>query len=127
MLKGRSFNTVDVPRMTDVFPQAVITDSFIFLSGTTGLDPHSGLVISDDFEEQTRQALNNIKTILEAAGSSVDKIVKTTLYMVTGNDFAIVNKVYKEFFPSNAPARSTPQVMPFPGGILMSIECIALK
>jgi 2-iminobutanoate/2-iminopropanoate deaminase len=59
-------------------------------------------------------------------GSSLKKIVKTTVFMVTGNDFAILNKVYGEFFPDNAPARSTPQVMPFPAGILISIECIAM-
>ena len=68
----------------------------------------------------------NIKTILEEVGSGLDKIVKTTVFMVAGNDFAMLNKVYAEVFPAYAPARSTPQVMPFPGGILVSIECIAL-
>jgi 2-iminobutanoate/2-iminopropanoate deaminase len=63
--------------------------------------------------------------ILEDAGSDLSKVLKTTVFMVAGNDFAIVNKIYKEFFPENAPARSTPQVMPFPAGILVSVECIA--
>ena len=72
--------------MTEVFPQAVITDQFIFLSGTPGIDPVSGKVVSDQFEEQTRQCFLNIKTILEEAGSNMSKIVKTTLFMVTGND-----------------------------------------
>lgn len=72
-----------------------------------------------------RQSFLNIKAILEDAGSSVSKIVKTTIFMVSGNDFSVINKVYTEFFPENAPARSTPQVMPFPAGILVSIECIA--
>ena len=112
--------------MTEVFPQAVITDQFIFLSGTPGIDPVSGKVVSDQFEEQTRQCFVNIKTILEEAGSNMSKIVKTTIFMVTGNDFSIINKVYSEFFPEHAPARSAPQVMPFPGGILISVECIAL-
>jgi len=67
----------------------------------------------------------NIQTILEQAGSHLSKIVKTTVFMVTGNDFSILNKVYAEFFPENAPARSAPQVMPFPAGILISVECIA--
>ena len=112
--------------MSQVFPQAVIADKFIFLSGTPGLDLSSGQVISDDFEEQTRQCFLNIKIILEEAGSSMSKIVKTTIFMVTGNDFSILNKVYGEFFPENPPARGTPQVMPFPAGILLSVECIAL-
>jgi 2-iminobutanoate/2-iminopropanoate deaminase len=62
---------------------------------------------------------------LEDAGSDLSKIVKTTIFMVSGNDFSILNKVYTEFFPENAPARSAPQVMPFPAGILISVECIA--
>ena len=122
----KNFNASKAPSMSDVFPQAVIADKFIFLSGTPGLDPATGKIVSDNFEEQTRQAFQNIKTILEEAGSNLEKIVKTTLFMVTGNDFSVINKVYKEFFPDNAPARSVPQVMPFPGGILISIECVAL-
>lgn len=58
-------------------------------------------------------------------GSDMSKILKTTIFMVTENDFSVVNKIYSEFFPENAPARNTPQVMPFPAGILISVECIA--
>ncbi|MDB5209309.1 MAG: reactive intermediate/imine deaminase [Sediminibacterium sp.] len=122
----QNFNTAKAPRMSTAFPQAMIADKFIFLSGTPGLDPATGQIISDDFEEQTRQCFVNIKTILEEAGSNLSKVIKTTVFMVTGNDFAVLNKVYAEFFPENAPARSTPQTMPFPVGILISIECIAL-
>jgi len=111
--------------MTEVFPQAVIADKFIFISGTPGFDTDTGK-LSDSFEEQAMQSFTNIKTILEAMGSSMDKIVKTTVFMVAGNDFSILNKVYAEVFPDNAPARSTPQVMPFPAGILLSVECVAL-
>lgn len=126
MENRKNFNSSKVARMSDAFPQAVITDQQIFLSGMPGLDPTSGKVNSDDFEDQTRQSFLNIKTILEEAGSSMSKIVKTTIFMVTGNDFSVINKIYGEFFPENPPARSTPQVMPFPGGILISVECIAL-
>jgi 2-iminobutanoate/2-iminopropanoate deaminase len=125
MEQRKNFNTDKVPRLNTVFPQAVITGSFIFLSGTAGYSQATGQLISDDFEEQARQSFANIKTILEEAGSSMDKIIKTTIFMVTGNDFSLINKVYTEFFPDNAPARSTPQVMPFPAGILVSVECIA--
>ncbi|HTE34647.1 MAG TPA: RidA family protein [Chryseolinea sp.] len=125
MENRRNLNSPQVPRMSEVFPQAVIADKFVFLSGTPGLIPSTGK-LAESFEEQTRQAFLNIKTILEEVGSGLEKIVKTTVFMVSGNEFAILNKVYSEIFPANAPARSTPQVMPFPGGILISVECIAL-
>ena len=121
----KNFNTPKLPRMTDVFPQAVIADKFIFISGTPGFNAATGK-LSDSFEEQALQSFLNIKLILEELGSSMDKIVKTTVFMVSGNDFSILNKVYREVFPENAPARSTPQVMPFPAGILISVECVAL-
>ncbi|HET6253108.1 MAG TPA: RidA family protein [Puia sp.] len=121
-----NFNTPKAPRMSQAFPQAVLTQQFIFVSGTPGYDLTSGKVISDNFEEQTRQSFHNIRIILEEAGSSLGKVVKTTIFMVAGNDFSVINKVYAEFFPENPPARSTPQVMPFPAGILISVECIAL-
>jgi 2-iminobutanoate/2-iminopropanoate deaminase len=111
--------------MSDAFPQAVIANNLIFLSGMPGLDPTTGQIISSDFEQQLRQSFMNIKAVLDDAGSDLSKVLKTTIFMVTGNDFAIVNKIYKEFFPENPPARSTPQVMPFPAGILVSVECIA--
>jgi 2-iminobutanoate/2-iminopropanoate deaminase len=126
MTERKNFNTLKVTGMAEVFPQAVISGHYLFLSGMPGIDPVSGKVNNDDFENQARQSFLNIKTILEEAGSNMSKIVKTTIFMVTGNDFSIVNKIYSEFFPENAPARSTPQVMPFPGGILISVECIAL-
>ena len=125
MNSRQNFSTARVPRTTAVFPHAVVANGFIFVSGTTGIHPSTGQ-LSDSFEEQARQAFRNINTILGEMGSGLDKIVKTTVFMVTGNDFAILNRVYLEVFPENAPARSTPQVMPFPAGILISIECIAL-
>lgn len=125
MTTRKNFNTSKVPRTTKVFPQAVIANNFIFISGTTGINPSTGK-LSESFEEQARQSFMNLKTILEEMGSSLDKIVKTTAFMVSGNDFSILNKVYGEVFPANAPARSAPQVMPFPAGILISVECIAL-
>lgn len=128
MSQKTSFNTTKIPRSNMVIPQAVIAAGLIFVSGTAGVDPLTGKLVSDSYEEQAYQAFKNIKIILEEAGSSIDKIVKTTIFMVTGQDtsFAIINKVYSEFFFENPPARRAPQVMPFPGGILISVECIAL-
>ena len=125
-MKKQDFNTSKVARMSEAFPQAVITDNYIFLSGMPGLDPISGKIVSDNFEVQARQCFLNIKTVLEEAGSDLTKVVKTTIFMVAGNDFGTVNKIYSQFFPDNAPARSIPQVMPFPAGILISVECIAI-
>lgn len=121
----QNFNTSKVPRTTEVFPQAVIAGNFIFISGTPGFNATTGM-LSDSFEEQAKQCFINIKTILQEMGSSLNKVVKATVFMVSGNDFSVLNKVYGEVFPENAPARSTPQVMPFPAGILISVECIAL-
>ena len=115
MSQNINFNTPEIPRMTDVFPQAVITDKLIFLSGTPGLDPATGNVISQDFEAQTRQAFQNIKTILEAAGSSMSKIVKTTLFMVTGNEFTIINKIQR-IFPIKCSCKKYAPGYAFPGG-----------
>jgi 2-iminobutanoate/2-iminopropanoate deaminase len=126
MEQRKNFNTDKAPRMSQIFPQAVIAGGFIFISGTPGYDHGTGKVINDNFEDQARQSFLNIRTILEEAGSGLDRVVKTTVFMVAGNDFAVVNKVYGEFFPENPPARSTPQVMPFPAGILISVEVIAL-
>lgn len=126
MTEKKTFNTSKAPRMSQVFPQAVIADKFIFLSGTPGFDILTGQVVSNNFEDQARQSFQNVKTILEEAGSNMSKVVKTTVFMVAGNDFALLNKVYTEFFGDLSPARSTPQVMPFPAGILISVECIAL-
>src|SRR4051812_31841463 len=110
-----NFNTEKVLRTNLAFPQAVIVDNLIFVSGTAGIDSSTGKLAGTAFEEQAVQAFKNIRTILEEAGSGMEKIVKTTIYMVSGSDpdFKIINKVYRDFFPENAPARSAPQVMPF--------------
>ena len=127
-METQMFNTPNVPRSNTVFPQAVIAGNLIFLSGTTGVDPQTGKLIEGGYEQQLVQTFRNIKTILDDAGRSMDKIIKTTVFMVAGvdPDFSVINKVYSNVFPVLAPARSAPQVMPFPGGILVSVECIAL-
>lgn len=123
-----SFKTPKVTWTNPVIPQAVIAGGLIFLSGMCGYDPETGKIIGPTYAEQAPQAFKNIQTVLEEAGSSLTKVVKTTIFMVSGEDtdFAIINKLYADFFPENPPARSAPQVMPFPGGILISVECIAL-
>ena len=97
MSERKNFNTTKAPRMSRLFPQAVIANNFIFFSGMAGINAATGSVVSDDFEEQARQCFQNIKIILEEAGSNLSKVVKTTIFMVTGNDFSIINKVFKIF------------------------------
>ena len=128
MTSKTSFNTAKVPRLNPFIPQAVISGNLIFVSGMAGMNPETGKLISDNYEEQAWQAFRNLQTIVEEAGSSLDRIVKTTIFMVSGADadFSIINKVYSHFFENNPPARSAPQVMPFPGNILISVECIAV-
>jgi 2-iminobutanoate/2-iminopropanoate deaminase len=128
MDQARNFNTSKVLRTNLVFPKAVIAGNLIFVSGTVGIDSSTGKLVNDSFEGQAIQAFKNVETILIEAGSSLSKIVKTTIFMVAGadSDFKIINKIYSDFFPNNPPARSAPQVMAFPGGVLISIECIAL-
>jgi 2-iminobutanoate/2-iminopropanoate deaminase len=128
MTNRSNFNTPKILRTNLVFPQAVIAGNLIFLSGTVGIVPETGKLINESFESQAMQAFANVKTILDEAGSSMEKVVKTTVFMVAGcdPDFSVINKVYAHYFPTNAPARSSPQLMPFPYGILVSVECIAL-
>lgn len=122
------FYTPNAPLPNAFVPQAVIAGDLIFVSGTAGIDLSTGKLISDNYDAQVLQAFKNVKTILEDAGSSMDKVVKITVFMVAGQDpdFSVINKTYGSFFPVLTPARSAPQVMPFPGGILFSVECIAV-
>jgi 2-iminobutanoate/2-iminopropanoate deaminase len=127
-MEPKVFYTPNAPRPNAFVPQAVTAGNFIFVSGTVGSDISTGKLVEGGYEAQVTQAFKNVKTILEDAGSSMDKVVKITAFMVSGSDpdFSITNRVYASFFPNVTPARSAPQVMPFPGGILFSVECIAI-
>lgn len=113
------------PAAIGPYSQAIRAGQFIFASGQLGLDPNTGK-LQDGVEAQTRQALANIAAVLAAAGSSTDKIVKTTLFLANMADFAAVNAIYGEHFAHEPPARSTVQVAALPLGGLVEIEVIAL-
>lgn len=98
---------------------------FLFTSGQIGLDPQTGKLRPGGVEAEARQALINTKALIEAGGSSLDRVVKTTLFLTNITDFAAVNQIYAEFFSSEPPARSTIQVVALPGGALFEIEAIA--
>jgi 2-iminobutanoate/2-iminopropanoate deaminase len=113
------------PAAIGPYSQAIRAGQFIFASGQLGLDPSTGK-LQDGVEAQTRQALANVTAVLAAAGSSTDKIVKTTLFLANMADFAAVNAIYGEHFAHEPPARSTVQVAALPLGGLVEIEVIAL-
>ncbi|MEE9507967.1 MAG: Rid family detoxifying hydrolase [Anaerolineales bacterium] len=105
---------------------AVTTGELIFVSGTLGMHPISGELIPGGIEEETRQALRNLSTVLTEGGSSLDQVVKTTVFMQDLREFKMMNEIYGEFFKDEPPARSTIQVAALPRGAAVEIEAIAL-
>jgi 2-iminobutanoate/2-iminopropanoate deaminase len=120
-------STEQAPKALGPYSQGIATDSLIFLAGQLPLDPASGNLVEGDVGEMTRQILRNLGAVLEAAGSSLDKVVKTTVFLADLNDFATMNAAYAEFFPAAPPARSTVQVARLPRDARVEIEAIALK
>lgn len=114
------------PEAIGPYSQGIMTENLIFVSGQLPIDRNTGNMPAT-IEEQTRQSLTNIKNILEAAGSSMDKIVKTTVLLSDINDFAKMNEVYATFFSDAAPARACYQVAAIPKNALLEIEAIAVR
>jgi 2-iminobutanoate/2-iminopropanoate deaminase len=108
------------------YNQAIRAAGFVFCAGQVGLDPSSGTLVDGGVESQARRAMENLSAVLEAAGSGIDRIVKTTIFVTDLGDFAAVNAVYGSFFAADPPARSTVQVAGLPGGAVVEIEAIAL-
>lgn len=108
------------------YSQAIRAGGFIFVAGEKGIDPKTNKVVPGGIAAETRQTLENIKNILEAAGSSLDKAVATTVYLVNIADFKAMNEVYAEYFPTNPPGRTTVAVKELPAGVLVEITLTAL-
>lgn len=125
MQQRNIIQTQQAPAAIGPYSQAVQVGNFLFSSGQLGLDPQSGK-LQEGVEAQTHQALENIKAILQAADSSIDRVVKTTIFLADMGDFANVNAIYGEVFQENPPARSTVQVAALPLGGLVEIEVVAL-
>ena len=117
--------TKKAPGAIGPYSQGIRANGFVFASGQIGLDPATGEFVRGGIAEQSRQALLNVKNVLEAAGSGLDKAVKTTVFLKDINDFAAMNAVYSEFFKTDCPARSAVQVAALPKGALVEIEVIA--
>lgn len=114
------------PKAIGPYSQAIRAGDFIFCAGQTPIDPATGNLVEGGIEEQTRRVLQNLAAVLAAAGTSFDRVVKTTVFLLDMNDFARMNAVYAEFFPTNPPARSTIQVARLPKDARVEIELIAL-
>ncbi|MEI6289460.1 MAG: RidA family protein [Chloroflexota bacterium] len=115
------------PKAIGPYSVAIESGGFVFCAGQTGIDPRTGDLVSPDLEAQTRQVLTNLKNVLEAAGTSLEKVVKTTVFIRDMADFPKMNAIYAEFFPANPPARSTIAVAGLPKGGIVEIEAIAIK
>lgn len=119
--------THTAPQAIGPYSQAVKAGGFIFASGQIPLDPETGELVSGTMEEETVRVIENIKAIFEAAGSGLDSVVKTTIYLIDMGDFAEVNRVYGRYFQSQPPARATVQVAGLPKGARVEIEAIAVN
>ena len=113
------------PKALGPYSQAIRANGFIFCSGQIPIDPAAGTVVGTTAEDQTRQAITNLRNVLEAAGSGLDKVVKTTVFISDMNDFAAVNGVYAELFGETKPARSCVQAARLPKDVKIEIEAIA--
>lgn len=118
--------TSKAPGAIGPYSQAIIAGTMIYTSGQLPIDPETGEMVANDITHQTRMCLKNVKVILEEAGSNMDKIVKTTVFLSDMANFVKMNEVYKEFFSGDFPARSAFQVARLPKDALVEIEVVAI-
>lgn len=124
-MKHEAVLTHNAPAPIGPYSQAVRSGNELFCSGQIPLDAHSGQLIDGGVEAQAEKAFANLGAVLQAAGSSFDDVVKTTLFLIDMNDFAAVNAVYERYFGASKPARSTVAVAGLPRGARVEIDCIA--
>jgi len=125
-MKKDIISTKNAPAALGPYSQAVKGGEFIFISGQIPIDPTTGKLVVDDIKSQTRQSLENIKVILEAAGSSLAKVIKVSVFLSDMDDFQKMNEIYRQYFPDNFPARSSVKVSELPMNAKVEIEAIAL-
>ncbi|TAN24233.1 MAG: RidA family protein [Acidobacteria bacterium] len=118
--------TPNAPAAIGPYVQAVRAGGFVFCSGQIALDPASGKLLEGDVRQQTERVLQNLKAVLEAAGSSLAGVVKSSVFLAEMGDFAAMNEIYAKAFPQNPPARSTVAVKDLPKGARVEIDVIAL-
>jgi 2-iminobutanoate/2-iminopropanoate deaminase len=121
-----AISTSDAPKAIGPYSQAIRTNGFVFTSGQVAIDPATQQVISGDIAAQTDRVLKNLSNILNAAGSGLEKVVRTTVFLKNMNDFMAMNEVYGLHFTENPPARSTVEVSRLPKDVLVEIDAIAI-
>ena len=119
-------NTANAPAAIGPYSQAVRVGNLLYTSGSIPIVPETGNVVEGGVEEQTKQAIENLKAIIEAAGSDLSKVIKTTVFIKDMNQFGKINEIYAGYFTKNQPARSTVEVARLPKDVLVEIECIAI-
>jgi 2-iminobutanoate/2-iminopropanoate deaminase len=119
-------STKDAPQAIGPYSQAIKANGFVFTSGQIAIDPATQQVVAGDVAAQTDRVLRNLSEILEAAGSGLGKVVRSTVFLKSMNDFASMNQVYGQYFSSDAPARTTVEVTRLPKDVLVEIDVIAL-
>ena len=119
-------STENAPGAIGPYSQAVRAGNIVFLSGQIPIDPQTGEFVSGGVAEQTEQVLKNLSAVLEAAGTSLNNVVKTTVFLADMNDFTAMNEVYARYFSENKPARATVQAARLPRDARVEIECIAI-
>lgn len=120
-------STKSAPGAIGPYSQGIATpQGFVFTSGQIPIDPSTGNIVAGDIKVQTARVMENVKAILEASGSSMDRVIKTTVFLADMGEFAAMNEVYGGYFTSNPPARSTVQVSRLPRDVRIEIEAIAL-
>lgn len=119
--------TESAPAAIGPYSQAIATGELVFASGQIALDPRSGQLVEGDVQAQTRQALENLSAVLQAGGSSLARVVKTTVFLTTMRNFSAMNEVYGQYFVGEPPARSTIAVAELPRNALVEIEATALR
>ena len=124
---NKQINTEKAPAAIGPYSQAVEANGMVFASGQLPIDPTTGAFAEGGVKEQTRQSLTNAKHILEEAGTDLQHVVKTTVFLSDMADFAAMNEVYAEFFSQPSPARSAVAVKTLPKNALVEVECIAVK
>ena len=118
--------TKDAPQAIGPYSQAIKAGGFVFCSGQIALDPASGTIMAVDVSQQTERVLRNLSAVLAGAGTSLERVVKTTVFLKNLGDFAAMNEVYGRYFKTAPPARSTVEVARLPKDVLVEIDVIAL-
>lgn len=124
-MAGEIISTESAPGAIGPYSQAIKLGNLLFTAGQIPLDPATGQIVEGDIKDQTERVMQNVVAILEAAGTSIDNVVKTTCFLTDLNDFAAFNEVYARYMGSNRPARSTIQVAALPAGAMVEVETVA--